>query len=110
MVWEESDKKDPFIPLRLTMRGAAGIGKRYIINTIVSYLGRMFGENDMVQVLTPTGIAAFNVLGYTLNRFAGIDWKIQEKECQIVKYKISRKDYKQQSHFLWMKDLCSAKK
>jgi hypothetical protein len=27
MVWEESDKNDPFILLRLTVRGAAGTGK-----------------------------------------------------------------------------------
>jgi hypothetical protein len=73
MVWEESDKKDPFIPLRLTVRGVAGTVKSYIINTIVSYLRRMFGDNDVAQVLAPTGIADFNVLGETLHRFAGID-------------------------------------
>jgi pantothenate kinase-related protein Tda10 len=81
MVWEESDEKDPFIPLRLTVRGADGTGKSFIINTIVSYLHRMFGDNDVVHVLAPTGIAAFNVLGETLHIFARIDWKIQEKEC-----------------------------
>jgi hypothetical protein len=73
MVWEESDKKDPFIPLRLTVRCTAGTGKSYIINRIVSYLRRMFGDNDVVQVLAPTGITAFNVLGEILNRFSGID-------------------------------------
>jgi pantothenate kinase-related protein Tda10 len=73
MVWEESDKNDPFIPQRVTVRGAAGTGKSFIINTIVSYLRRMFGDNDVVHVLSPTGIAAFNVLGETLHRFAGID-------------------------------------
>jgi hypothetical protein len=73
MVWEESDKKDPFIPLRLTVRGAAGTGKSYIINTIVSDLSRMFGDNDVVHILSTTGIAALNVLGETLHRFAGID-------------------------------------
>jgi hypothetical protein len=73
MVWEESDKNDPFIPLRLTMRGAAGTGKSFIINTIVSYLRRMFGSNDVVHVLSPIGIAAFNFLGETLHRFSGID-------------------------------------
>jgi hypothetical protein len=73
ILWEESDKKDPFIPLRLTVRGAAGTGKSYIINTIVSYLCSMFDDNDVVHVLSPTGIAAFNVLGETLHRFAGID-------------------------------------
>jgi hypothetical protein len=73
MVWEESDKKDPFIPLRLTMRGASGTWKSYIINTIVSYLRRMFGDNGVVHVLAPTCIAAFNILGETLHIFAGID-------------------------------------
>jgi hypothetical protein len=73
MVWEELDKNDPFIPLRLTARGAAGIGKSYTINTIVSYLRRMFGKNDVVHVLAPPCIAAFNVLGEILHRFSGID-------------------------------------
>jgi predicted GTPase len=53
--------------------GATGTGKSYIINTIVSYLRRMFGDNDVVQVLAPTGIAAFNVLGETLHIFSGIE-------------------------------------
>jgi hypothetical protein len=57
-----SEKKDPYIPLRLTVRGASGTGKSYIINTLVSYLRRMFGDNDVVHVLAPTGIAAFNIL------------------------------------------------
>jgi hypothetical protein len=73
MVSEESDKKDPFIPMRLTVRGEAGTGKSYINNTIVSYLCRMFGDNYVVHVLAPTGKAAFNVLGETLHRFAEID-------------------------------------
>jgi hypothetical protein len=66
-------QKDQFIPLRLTVRGAAGTGKSFIINTIVSYLRRMFGDNYVVHVLAPTGIAAFNVLGEALRRFSGID-------------------------------------
>lgn len=73
MEWEESEKKGQFIPLRLTVRGAAGTGKSFIISTIVSYLRRMFDDDDVVHVLAPTGIAAFNVLGETLHRFAGID-------------------------------------
>jgi signal recognition particle GTPase len=59
MVWEESDKKDQFIPLRLTVRGTAGTGKSFIINTLASYLRRMLGDNDVVHA--------------TLHRFAGID-------------------------------------
>jgi hypothetical protein len=38
MVWEAGDQKHAFLPLRLTVRGAAGMGKHFIINTIVSYM------------------------------------------------------------------------
>jgi hypothetical protein len=64
----------------------AGTGKSFIINTIGSYLRRIFGDNDVVHVLAPTGIAAFNVLGETLHRFAGIDWKNPRKgmsNCKV---------------------------
>jgi hypothetical protein len=38
MSWQASDKKGTFDPLRLTIKGAAGTGKSFIINIIVSYL------------------------------------------------------------------------
>jgi hypothetical protein len=41
------------------VRGAAGTGKSYIINTSVSYLRRMCGDNYLVHVLARAGIAAF---------------------------------------------------
>jgi hypothetical protein len=34
---------------------------------------RMFDEKDVFHVVAPTGMAAFNVLGETLHRFAGLD-------------------------------------
>jgi ATP-dependent DNA helicase PIF1 len=67
------------VPLRLTVRGAAGTGKSFIIKTIVSYMRRMFDDNDVVHVVAPTGMAAFNVLGKTLHRFAGLDWRNMKK-------------------------------
>jgi hypothetical protein len=39
----------------------------------------MFDDNDVVRVVAPTGMAAFNVLGGTLHRFAGLDWRNMEK-------------------------------
>jgi hypothetical protein len=39
----------------------------------------MFDDNDVVHVVDPTGIAAFNVLGETLHIFAGLDWKTMTK-------------------------------
>jgi hypothetical protein len=53
----------------LTIRGAAGAGKSFIIIIIVSYLSQMSHDNDMVHVLAPTDMAAFYVLGETL-----LDW------------------------------------
>jgi hypothetical protein len=75
MEWEAGDQKSKFVPLRLIVRGAAGTGKSFIINTFVSYMIRMFDDNDVVHDVAPTGIAAFNVLGETIHRFAGLDWR-----------------------------------
>jgi hypothetical protein len=61
-----------FEPLRLTIVGAAGTGKSVLINTLVSVLRRMFGDNDVVHVAAPTGTAAFNVGGETLHRLFAI--------------------------------------
>jgi Tfp pilus assembly pilus retraction ATPase PilT len=63
MEWEAGDQKPKFVPLRLMVRGAAGTGKIFIINTIVSYMICMFDDNDMVHVVEPMGMAASNVLG-----------------------------------------------
>jgi hypothetical protein len=79
MEWEAGDQNSKFVPLRLTVRGAAGTGKSFIINTILSYMRRMFDDNDVVHVVAPTGMAAFNVLGKTLHRFAGLDWRNMKK-------------------------------
>jgi hypothetical protein len=65
MEWEAGDQKSKFVALRLTVRGAAGTGKSFIINTIASYMRCMFDDNDVVHVVAPTGMAAFNVLGET---------------------------------------------
>jgi hypothetical protein len=39
----------------------------------------MFDGNDVFHDVSPTGIAAFNVLGETLHRFAGQDWRNMKK-------------------------------
>jgi hypothetical protein len=49
------------------------MGGTFIINTIVSYMIRMFDDNYVVHVIAPTGMAAFNVLGETIHRFACLD-------------------------------------
>jgi hypothetical protein len=39
----------------------------------------MFDDNDVAHVVAPIGMAAFNVLGETLHRFAGLDWRNMKK-------------------------------
>jgi hypothetical protein len=79
MEWEAGDQKTKFLPLRLTVRGASGMGKSFISNTIVSYMRLMFDDNDVVHIIAPTWMAAFNVLGKTLHRFSGLDWRNMKK-------------------------------
>jgi hypothetical protein len=40
----------------------------------------MFHANGVVHVVAPTEMNAFNVLGKTLYRFAGLDWKNMQNE------------------------------
>jgi hypothetical protein len=79
MEWEAGDQKTKFLPLRLTVRGAAGTGKSFIINTISSYMRCMVDDNDMVHVIASTWMAACNGLGETLHRFAGLDLRNTKK-------------------------------
>jgi hypothetical protein len=51
---EASDKKGTFAPLQPTVKGSAGTGKSFITKTIVSYLRRLFDNNDLAHVMAPT--------------------------------------------------------
>ena len=66
--WLECDDPSAFEPMRLTINGPGGSGKSVIINTIVATMREMFGSNDVVRVIAPTGTAAFNVNGETFYR------------------------------------------
>lgn len=56
-----------FKPLRITINGQGGSGKSVVINTIVTLIRKMFGFNDVVRVVAPTGVAAYNVNGETFH-------------------------------------------
>jgi PIF1-like helicase len=53
---------------RLTIAGVAGSGKSTWINTLVAAVRTLFNRNDVISVFGPTGSAAFNAGGETINR------------------------------------------
>jgi len=66
-------------PLRATVMGCGGTGKSFIINTIISIVRTMTQLNDSILVGAPTGAAAFNVQGSTLN--SGSNRKERQRMC-----------------------------
>ena len=59
-------------PLRLVVSGTAGTGKSYVIKCLQRLVRLLFGKNDAVQVITPTGNSAYLVQGTTAHSFLGI--------------------------------------
>ena len=68
----ESDDLKNFKPLRMIVRGGGGSGKSVFINTVISTVRRMFENNGVVQVVAPTGVAAFNANGQTMHSWWGM--------------------------------------
>ena len=56
-----------FEPLRMIVNGPGGTGKSVLINTLVFLIKKFFNDNNVVKVLAPTGVAAFNVGGETIH-------------------------------------------
>jgi hypothetical protein len=64
---------DPtYKPMRATIMGSRGMGKSFIINTIISMVRSLTGSNDTVQIAAPSGAAAFNVQGSTIHNLLGV--------------------------------------
>jgi len=61
-----------YCPLRLVVSGTAGTGKSYVIKCLQKLVRQLFGKNDAVQVITPTGNSAYLVQGSTAHSFLGI--------------------------------------
>ena len=81
-------------PLRLVVSGTAGTGKSYVIKCLQRLVRQVFGANDAIQVITPTGNSAYLVQGRTAHSFLGIptggrsSGPVQEKiqkKCENLK-------------------------
>ena len=70
--------------MRLTVSGVAGSGKSTWINTLVTLVRRLFNCNASIGVYGPTGTAAFNAGGETINR--GLKVPIEIKTMDINPY------------------------
>jgi hypothetical protein len=79
-------------PLRLTVSGVAGSGKSTWINTLVALVRQLFNNNESIGVYGPTGSAAFNAGGETINRGfrVPIDIKTMNINSQAQKYLLKR--------------------
>ena len=56
-----------FSPLRMIINGPGGTGKSVLINTLVCLIRSIFNNNNTLDVLGPTGVAAYNVGGSTIH-------------------------------------------
>ena len=78
--WLTCDDISNFEPLRMIINGSGGSGKSVIVNTVVTYMRKMFNLNDVVKVAAPTGTAACNVGGETFHH--------------LMNMQVSRSEYK----------------
>ena len=75
LVKEHAEATHPTL-LRLIVSGTAGTGKSYLIHCLRLLLGQR------VHVAAPTGVAAFNIEGYTLHSLLSLPVKADFKELQ----------------------------
>ena len=76
------------VVMRLTVSGVAGSGKSTWINTLVTLVRRLFSCNASIGDFGPTGTAAFNAGGETINRSLKVPIQIDTMEINqhTVKY------------------------
>ena len=68
-----SNKQVSVDPLKLFITGRAGLGKSHLMKTICMFLTKTFNlysgspDKPKVLILAPTGVAAININGTTIN-------------------------------------------
>ena len=55
------ENREDYHPLLLVVSGTAGTGNSYVIKCLQRLVRQVVGVNDAVQVITPTGKAAYLV-------------------------------------------------
>lgn len=76
--WMETEDLSNFKPLRMIVNGPGGCGKSVLINTVVTYMRKLFDSNHVVKVAAPTGTAAYNAGGETFHHM--LNMAISNKE------------------------------
>lgn len=70
--------------------GAAGTGKSYLLHSIIGKLRAKYGDKA-VAVCAPTGLAAINIRGETIHKWAGIGLGREEKKTLAQKVRGNKK-------------------
>ena len=58
--WMTTDDLTNFKPLHMILNGAGGSGKSVVLNTIVTYIRKMFGCNGVVRTTALTAASVYN--------------------------------------------------
>lgn len=86
--WLQCEDYTTFEPLRLTVMGAGGTGKSVVINTVLTIVRTIFGRNDVIQCVAPTGTAAANIGGETIHHFLKMQVHSSKSEPQLSDKKL----------------------
>ncbi len=76
------------VPLRMIISGTAGTGKSYLIQCLKSLL------KDSLRVAAPTGVAAYNISGWTLHSLLNLPVKGEFKSLEGKRLQTMQEDFK----------------
>ena len=90
-------------PLHMFVSGVGGMGKSFFIKTVRALVSKLWGDetrSTLCAVTAPTGLAAFNVGGVTIDRLLQLPiehegrgagyWKLAEETLKIMQTSLSK--------------------